>query len=227
MDDWEMVDSEEKRGAAIVSPEKDECDKVPNSSTEEASPVKDGNVKEWVRKTSVAVAGGTMVGVGLVMIPLPTPFGAVVAGSGMAVLGTEFPAAQRVLDKTCSKVADAIERSISHEEEAQEELEGKDIHANERMKEMIQEKKRRDENVFKNTVRGIGKKAAPAIRKIGHGIDKEQLERASKNVTQAATGAKDAVGTQASRLWRHIMVLDEGEDLLSPFTDANPEQIAS
>mmetsp|Transcript_25002 Transcript_25002/g.40957 ORF Transcript_25002/g.40957 Transcript_25002/m.40957 type:complete len:437 (-) Transcript_25002:133-1443(-) len=52
-----------------------------------------------IRKGAVAAVGGTMVGVGLVMIPLPTPFGAVIASSGLAVLGTEFKEAKDMNDR--------------------------------------------------------------------------------------------------------------------------------
>ena len=54
---------------------------------------------KMIKKGVVATIGGTMVGVGLVMIPLPTPFGAVVASSGLAVLGTEFDGAKELNDK--------------------------------------------------------------------------------------------------------------------------------
>ena len=56
-----------------------------------------------LKKGAVAALGGTMVGVGLIMIPLPTPFGAVVASSGMAVLGTEFEGAKELNDKMISQ----------------------------------------------------------------------------------------------------------------------------
>ena len=56
-----------------------------------------------------------MVGVGLIMIPLPTPFGCVVAGAGMAVLGTEFPQAQRILDQTRDAVVDVIEKNCGED----------------------------------------------------------------------------------------------------------------
>ncbi|KAL3916028.1 MAG: hypothetical protein SGARI_008056, partial [Bacillariaceae sp.] len=59
---------------------------------------KDGPLS-MIRKGAVAAVGGTMVGVGLVMIPLPTPFGAVIASSGLAVLGTEFKEAKDMNDK--------------------------------------------------------------------------------------------------------------------------------
>lgn len=54
---------------------------------------------KMLKKGAVAAVGGTMVGVGLVMIPLPTPFGAAVASSGLAVLGSEFDQAKELNDK--------------------------------------------------------------------------------------------------------------------------------
>lgn len=72
-----------------------------------------------LRKGAVAAVGGTMVGVGLIMIPLPTPFGVVVASSGMMVLGTEFDGAKEMHEriivgaKETAKVArDHIVRTI-------------------------------------------------------------------------------------------------------------------
>ena len=52
-----------------------------------------------IRKGAVAAVGGTMTAVGLVMIPLPTPFGAVVASAGLGVLGTEFQEAKELNEK--------------------------------------------------------------------------------------------------------------------------------
>jgi hypothetical protein len=48
------------------------------------------------------------VGVGLVMIPLPTPFGAVVASSGLAVLGTEFKEAKEMNDRLIEGVKSTV-----------------------------------------------------------------------------------------------------------------------
>jgi hypothetical protein len=50
------------------------------------------------------------VGVGLVMIPLPTPGGWIVATAGMMHLGQEFPAAQRILHTTKEKVLGAFQK---------------------------------------------------------------------------------------------------------------------
>lgn len=226
----------------IVTSDQPEASPVLEASEVSEAPIvettittnKKESVADWVRKTGVAVAGGTMVGVGLVMIPLPTPFGAVVAGSGMAVLGTEFPAAQRALDRACNKVADAID-SISHEDvEAIEdgEKECKDetteVFANESMKEImdVNKKQQNKDITFKSAAKQIGRKAAPAIRKIGGGIDKEQLTKASENVSKAASGAKAALQFQVLRAWRHVMVLDEGETIMTQFQRQQAQQVA-
>ena len=68
-----------------------------------------------LRKGGVAVLGGTMVGVGLIMIPLPTPFGVVVASSGMAVLSAEFEGAKvlnQKITETTKKHWDAARENI-------------------------------------------------------------------------------------------------------------------
>lgn len=66
------------------------------------------NVLKVIRKAGVAVTGGALVAVGLPMIPMPTPGGVVVVGSGMALLATEFPAAQRALDRSRQGLATLV-----------------------------------------------------------------------------------------------------------------------
>lgn len=61
-----------------------------------------------IRKGAVAAVGGTMTAVGLVMIPLPTPFGAVIASSGLAVLGTEFDEAKELNDRLIEGAKDHL-----------------------------------------------------------------------------------------------------------------------
>ena len=60
--------------------------------------VQDGTMN-MLRKGAVAALGGSMVGLGLVMIPLPVPLGVVVASSGMAMLASEFDSAREMNDK--------------------------------------------------------------------------------------------------------------------------------
>ena len=102
-----------------------------NTNDDKAVPISKSTGKpssgflDGVRKAGVAVAGGTLTAVGLVMIPLPTPMGCVVAGSGMALLGTEFEAANRVMERVQvsaenarDKLLDNVESTILDEEEA-------------------------------------------------------------------------------------------------------------
>jgi Putative transmembrane protein (PGPGW) len=215
MDCWEFVNTDlipggdsDKAGQEIPARDRvwDENDVCSDANASKNS------VRDWVRKTGVAVAGGTMVGVGLIMIPLPTPFGCVVAGSGMAVLGTEFPAAQRVLDRTCKKVADAIEYS-SRDDTKDEGEEAIQVCANDKMKEILMQQQMRNEAPLTYNLKQIGRKVAPVIRKIGGGIDKEQLARTSESVTKAATDAKLAVQSQWAKCWNHLGSVDDIDDI--------------
>ena len=56
------------------------------------------SIEQIVRKAAVAVSGGALIAVGIPLIPLPGPGCLVVAG-GLSVLASEFPAAQKVLDR--------------------------------------------------------------------------------------------------------------------------------
>jgi hypothetical protein len=71
---------------------------------------------KMLRKGAVAAVGGTIVGIGLIMIPLPTPCGAVVASAGLAVLGTEFNAAremnEKIIDTTKTHFESARDRIV-------------------------------------------------------------------------------------------------------------------
>ncbi len=49
----------------------------------------------WVYRILVGLLGAGIVGIGLILVPLPGP-GWLIVFLGLAVLGTEFPAAHRV-----------------------------------------------------------------------------------------------------------------------------------
>jgi len=51
-----------------------------------------------VDKAVVAVTGSAVVGIGVVLLPLPGPGVAIIA-AGLVILGKEFPAARRTLDR--------------------------------------------------------------------------------------------------------------------------------
>jgi hypothetical protein len=69
---------------------------------------------KMIRKGAVAALGGTLVGVGLVMIPLPIPLGAVVASSGLAVLGTEFDSAREMNQTLMRKTQENVDTARDH-----------------------------------------------------------------------------------------------------------------
>jgi len=78
------------------------------------APAAPATVADTMRKAGVAVAGGTITAIGLIMIPLPTPMGCVVAGSGMALLGTEFEAANRIMANVQSSAEAARDKLIEN-----------------------------------------------------------------------------------------------------------------
>ena len=97
--------------------------------------------KDKARKVGVGAAGGALTITGLIMIPLPTPCGVLVAGAGMAVLGTEFPKAQEIMDKTRDVVVDTLEKNCNEEEGESEETETIDV-----SKEMTNRETQEDSN---------------------------------------------------------------------------------
>ncbi|MDX2467691.1 MAG: PGPGW domain-containing protein [Acidimicrobiia bacterium] len=61
-----------------------------------------------VRKVAVAVGGSTVVAAGVVMLVTPGP-GIIAVLAGLGILGTEFPAAKRALNKIRLRQDDPIE----------------------------------------------------------------------------------------------------------------------
>lgn len=86
------------------------------SHEEEEGDRKDPTVGDMIRKAGVAVTGGALVVAGLPMIPMPTPGGVVVVGSGMALLATEFPAAQRAIEKSKEGLSNMVGEESDDEE---------------------------------------------------------------------------------------------------------------
>ena len=87
---------------------------------------KDQKVTDMLRKGAVAVTGGALVVAGLPLIPCPAPGGVVVVGSGMAILATEFPAAQRALDKSREGLENMVQESDDEAEEGGKQKKKKD-----------------------------------------------------------------------------------------------------
>lgn len=69
-------------------------------------------VRRHARRASVAIAGGTTVLVGIVLLPLPGPGTLVILG-GLSILGREFPRAQRSVDRAKRVVEAGARKSRS------------------------------------------------------------------------------------------------------------------
>ena len=70
------------------------------------------NAPVWVRRPVVTLIGGLLIVVGAVLLVLPGP-GLLVMAVGLAVLATEYPAAQRLLDRIKVPIAKARARWAS------------------------------------------------------------------------------------------------------------------
>lgn len=60
------------------------------------------NTLKHAKKASIGIVGGVVVLIGIVAIPYPGP-GWLIVFAGLAILATEFPWAQRLLDKARGK----------------------------------------------------------------------------------------------------------------------------
>jgi uncharacterized protein (TIGR02611 family) len=56
------------------------------------------NTPTWLRRPVVTLVGVALIAVGVVLLVLPGP-GLLLMALGLAVLATEYPAAQRLLDR--------------------------------------------------------------------------------------------------------------------------------
>lgn len=65
-------------------------------------------VRRHARRMSVAMAGGSTVAVGVLLIPLPGP-GTLIILAGLSILGREFPMARRAADKGKGWVGAAVD----------------------------------------------------------------------------------------------------------------------
>ena len=66
-------------------------------------------MRRWLRRPIVTLVGVLLIVVGVVLLVLPGP-GLLVMALGLAVLATEYPAAQRLLDRIKLPVAKARAR---------------------------------------------------------------------------------------------------------------------
>ena len=81
-----------------------------STSEQPAAPAPE-RLKAWdvARKVLIAILGGLVIVIGIVLIPAPGPGWLVIFG-GLAILGTEFPAARRAQDRLRNRVKKLLKK---------------------------------------------------------------------------------------------------------------------
>jgi uncharacterized protein (TIGR02611 family) len=72
------------------------------------------NTPTWLRRPVITLLGVVLMAVGVVLLVLPGP-GLLVMAAGLAVLASEYPAAQRLLDRIKTRLPiEAARRKWTH-----------------------------------------------------------------------------------------------------------------
>lgn len=76
-----------------------------DSTSEQPAAPRPERLGAWgvARKVAIAFLGGLVIVIGIVLIPAPGPGWLIIFG-GLAILGTEFPAARRAQERLRSRV---------------------------------------------------------------------------------------------------------------------------
>lgn len=62
---------------------------------------------KFIKKTAILVVGGTVLIIGIILIPLPGP-GLLVTAGGLLILSTEFTWAERQLEKVKQRIENLV-----------------------------------------------------------------------------------------------------------------------
>ena len=134
------------------------------------------SIEQIVRKAAVAISGGALIAVGIPLIPLPGPGCLVVAG-GLSVLASEFPAAQKVLDRGKENLEQFAEKK---DEEDSDELGLGFTIVEDPTKQPGENGVEKLRSVHKNNVEKLRlvtrNHILPFINKISNGKDKEAID---------------------------------------------------
>ena len=101
------VSAGKKKKEELPSPWYNDAPEEEGSSDKPALERKGSSVAKAAKKGAVAVGGGALIGVGVVMIPtLPPPFASLTMLGGYALLGTEFEGPRKVVKNARDKMRD-------------------------------------------------------------------------------------------------------------------------
>ncbi|KAL3795000.1 hypothetical protein ACHAW5_002169 [Stephanodiscus triporus] len=82
----------------FIEIDEDSTDETSNGQSKVQSNDSGPSAPDNIRRTTVAIAGGTILSVGLVCIPLPIIPGSLIAYGGLMILATEFDSAKKAMD---------------------------------------------------------------------------------------------------------------------------------
>lgn len=82
----------------FIEIDEDSTDEISNGQSKVQSNDSGPSAPDNIRRTTVAITGGTILSVGLVCIPLPIIPGSLIAYGGLMILATEFDSAKKAMD---------------------------------------------------------------------------------------------------------------------------------
>ena len=101
------VSAKKKKKEELSSPWYNDAPEEEGSGDKPTLERKGSSVAKAAKKSAVAVGGGALIGVGVVMIPtLPPPFASLTMLGGYALLGTEFEGPRKVVKNARDKMRD-------------------------------------------------------------------------------------------------------------------------
>lgn len=149
-------------------------------------------ILKQIRKAGVAVTGGALVVAGLPLIPMPTPGGVVVVGSGMALLATEFPAAAKMFDKSKKGLANLVGDESDDDEEKKEKHKKNQKIADLVFQDEEEIRKKKEKKRMNRLLNPLAAVKSPKSSNSGSQASNELKELRAKTIN-AANGAKKNV----------------------------------
>ena len=150
------------------------------------------SILKQIRKAGVAVTGGALVVAGLPLIPMPTPGGVVVVGSGMALLATEFPAAAKMFDKSKKGLANLVGDESDDDEEKKEKQKKNQKIADLVFQDEEEIRKKKEKKRMNRLLNPLAAVKSPKSSNSGSQASNELKELRAKTIN-AANGAKKNV----------------------------------
>jgi hypothetical protein len=171
--DWnpDVASSDLSRGQSFVHPTPQKKLEDIDTNVTPSSPDRGIGIGNAIKKGAVAIGGGTLIGVGVVMIPtLPPPFASLTILGGYAVLGTEFEGPRKVVKDAREQLTTSLNEENIDVDKLTDDWED------------LGQKKEKKDNRFKKTAKSFGKSIVlPALDKMCTVYEKLDGEEKNSN----------------------------------------------